>query len=42
MEPTGNSTVSSDRKPIKKTVASSATAKPNGEVHCFFRNCDET
>ena len=31
MEPTGNSTVSSDRKPSKKTVASSATAKPNGK-----------
>ncbi|KAL0755057.1 hypothetical protein Bca101_092725 [Brassica carinata] len=31
MEPTGNSTVSSDRKPIKKTVASSTTAKPNGK-----------
>ncbi|KAF3511143.1 hypothetical protein F2Q69_00009540 [Brassica cretica] len=31
MEPTGNSTVSSDHKPSKKTVASSATAKPNGK-----------
>ncbi|KAG5376287.1 hypothetical protein IGI04_040883 [Brassica rapa subsp. trilocularis] len=31
MEPTGNSTVSGDRKPIKKTVATSATAKPNGK-----------
>ena len=31
MEPTGNSTVSGERKPIKKTVATSATAKPNGK-----------
>ena len=31
MEPTGNSTVSSDRKPSKKTVSYSATAKPNGK-----------
>ncbi|KAG2307220.1 hypothetical protein Bca52824_026968 [Brassica carinata] len=29
MEPTGNSSVSSDRKTSEKTVASSATAKPN-------------
>ncbi|CAF2044714.1 unnamed protein product [Brassica napus] len=29
--PTGNSTVSGERKPIKKTVATSATAKPNGK-----------
>ncbi|KAL0802817.1 hypothetical protein Bca101_057993 [Brassica carinata] len=31
MEPTGNSSVSSDRKTSKKTDASSATAKPNGK-----------
>ena len=31
MEPTGNSTVSGERKPIKKTVATSATPKPNGK-----------
>ncbi|KAL0807770.1 hypothetical protein Bca101_100262 [Brassica carinata] len=31
MEPTGNSTVSGERKPIKKTVATSTTAKPNGK-----------
>ncbi|KAL0762925.1 hypothetical protein Bca101_079076 [Brassica carinata] len=31
MEPTGNSTVFGERKPIKKTVATSTTAKPNGK-----------
>ncbi|CDY69381.1 BnaAnng30260D [Brassica napus] len=31
MEPTGKSTVSGEPKPIKKTVATSATAKPNGK-----------
>ncbi|KAF3513690.1 hypothetical protein F2Q69_00000006 [Brassica cretica] len=31
MEPKGNSPVSSDRKTNKKTVASSATAKPHGK-----------
>ncbi|CAG7905940.1 unnamed protein product [Brassica rapa] len=31
MEPTSKSTVSGERKPIKKTVATSATAKPNGK-----------
>ena len=31
MEPTGNSSDSSDRKTGKKIVASSATVKPNGK-----------
>ncbi|KAF3611626.1 hypothetical protein DY000_02046453 [Brassica cretica] len=31
MEPTGNSSLSSDRKLSKKTVTSSTTAKPNGK-----------